>query len=262
MKIGLVGAGSMGSALVAGWLASGLSGSDLVVVDRNDDKSGQWRGEGVASGQDSTALADVDVVVLAVKPHHTVSAAAELATTTRADCIVLSVAAGVGTAEIEAVTGARSVLRAMPNTPAIIGRGMTAVCGGSRARAEAVSVGVDLMGAVGDVVVVDEGDMDAVTAISGSGPAYLFYLAEAMMAAAVEQGISTVVADRLVRQTLAGAAELLGGELTSPGQLRKNVTSPGGTTEAAIGVFDSAGLNQIVGQAVAQAARRSKELAE
>ena len=173
---------------------------------------------------------------------------------------MLSIAAGVGIATLEAAAPGRPVVRAMPNTPAIVRRGASAIAGGTLVTEENLLLAERVLGAVGTVVRVPEHHLDAVTGLSGSGPAYVFLLAESMIEAGVLVGLPRATADALVRQTLLGAATLLDETTDSPETLRAAVTSPGGTTAAATKEFETHGFRSAVLHAVEAAARRSREM--
>ena len=176
---------------------------------------------------------------------------------------VLSIAAGVRTGAIEAgLPAGTPVVRAMPNTPALVGEGAAAIAPGSAATPDDLAWARGILEAVGTVVVVEEADLDAVTGLSGSGPAYLFRLAEALRAAGVAQGLDPATADALTRQTLLGAATLLAESGEDPGRLRENVSSPGGTTVAGLAVLDEADLMDLIDRVVDAATRRSRELGQ
>ena len=174
--------------------------------------------------------------------------------------MVLSIAAGVTTAELEDLVGRVPVVRAMPNTPALIGEGIAAICAGRHADEKHLGVARLILEAVGTVIEVPESQLDAITAVSGSGPAYLFGLAEWMEQAALDEGFSRAEARMLVKQTLRGAALLLDQSDETAAELRRRVTSPGGTTQAAFEVLDEAGVVATFRTAVAAAAQRSREL--
>lgn len=207
-------------------------------------------------------------ILLAVKPQMLGRVAAELAPALReagTRRVIVSILAGTTTAKLERELGTHAaVVRVMPNTPAKIRAGATAYCLGASARDEDAASTVALFGAVGPLVErIDESLMDAFTGLAGSGPAYLFYVAEAMTKAAVACGFGHAAADRIVRQTLAGSAELLAAETELPPEtLRANVTSKGGTTAAAIGVFDGAGVQETIVRAIIAARDRGRELAQ
>ncbi|RAU23003.1 pyrroline-5-carboxylate reductase [Paramagnetospirillum kuznetsovii] len=259
-KILLVGCGKMGSAMLSGWLDQGITASDVVVVEPSLPSLGVAV---VASPCDIAPDFAPDVVVLAVKPQVMAEALPPYARFGAA--VFLSIAAGKPIAFFRTHLGADAdLIRAMPNTPAAVRRGITVCCAGPGVSADQRALCQSLLESVGEVGwVEDESLMDAVTAVSGSGPAYLFLLAEAMAAAGRAQGLPDDLAVRLARSTVAGAGELLRQSSESAEQLRKNVTSPGGTTAAALAVLmaDNNGLPALMGQAVAAATRRGRELA-
>jgi pyrroline-5-carboxylate reductase len=260
-RILLVGGGKMGSAMLAGWLDRGTAAADIVVVDPTLPDLGV---RAVASDSDIPATFVPEVVVLAVKPQVMAQVAPSYGRF-KADAVFLSIAAGKPVAFFHDLLGTDAqVVRAMPNTPAAVRRGITvcyAPAGVSDARRDQCQ---DLLEAVGEVGwIADEGLMDAVTAVSGSGPAYLFLLAESMAAAGISQGLPEDLAVRLARSTVSGAGELLRQSPESARKLRENVTSPGGTTAAALSVLmaEAQGLPSLMVEAVAAATRRGKELA-
>jgi len=259
----LVGAGKMGVALARGWLDSGLPPSNLVVVDPAPGDAALALAEdyeleiyGEASGLKP------NVLVLAVKPQIIFAVMDGLKAVVGPQTLVVSIAAGISIATISQGLQTGRVVRTMPNTPAQVGRGMTGAVAGpevgteDRARVDA------LLSAAGQVAWFDaEGDLDAVTAVSGSGPAYVFNLVEALAAAGVAQGLSETVAMQLARQTVIGSAALMEADPAPAGVLRQNVTSPNGTTAAALAVLMADdGLTPLVGRAVDAARRRSEEL--
>lgn len=262
-KILLVGCGKMGSAMLAGWLGQGVAAADVVVVDPH--AKGLPDGVTVLGDADMVPKTFVpDVTILAVKPQvmaEILPAYAHLAGKT----LFLSIAAGKPVAFFLGLLGsAAAVVRAMPNTPAAVGRGITVCFPGPGVDDGGRALAQRLLSAVGEVAwIEDEGQMDAVTAVSGSGPAYVFLLAEVMAAAGVKAGLAPELADRLARATVAGGGELLRLSADSSAQLRVNVTSPGGTTAAALAVLMDAdrGMGPLMDQAVAAATRRGKELA-
>lgn len=263
----LVGAGKMGGAMLDRWLERGLEAARLTILDPYLDAE---RGAALsAAGVDIIAAAsalaarDYAFVVLAVKPQSMAEALAEIAARVPADAVVVSIAAGVRLATLEAAFAAgQPVVRAMPNTPAQIGMGMTvgvanaAVSDMQRAEVDA------LLAAVGQVAWIDdEGLIDAVTAVSGSGPAYVFLLAECLAEAACEVGLPPALAEVLARQTVVGAGALLGTSDLAAAELRRNVTSPGGTTAAALeALMAEDGLKPLLIRAVERAKQRSIEL--
>lgn len=264
-RIVFIGAGNMAEALVRGLLAAGVARAEEVwVTDIAPVRLEHFRTRyGVGGGSDNAAAARMaDTLVLAVKPQQLAAVCAELAGALARDPLVISIAAGIPTARIEQwLGGAARVVRAMPNTPALIGAGVTAIAPGRHATDADLDRAQHLLGAAGTVVRVPESAMDAVTAVSGSGPAYVFYLAEAMREAAARLGLAPEVADALVRRTILGAGRLLEAEAaTPPEELRRRVTSKGGTTEAAIGALEERRVREAFVAAIAAAAARAKEL--
>ncbi len=257
----LLGGGKMGGAMLAGWRRSGLGRS--YVVDPAPHAL-ELAGDGVMvvpSAADVPAGYRPDAVVLAVKPQMASETVPQLAAYTH-DAVVVSIMAGRTIASIAALIGPHPIVRAMPNTPAAIGQGITAafagpdVGGGQRALCE------QLLQSVGEVVWVDEeGQLDAVTAVSGGGPAYVFLLTELLEAAAVEQGLPLALAKRLARQTVAGSGALLAATTGAPAAMRAAVTSPAGTTERALAVLMAPDAwPAAMSRAIAAATDRSREL--
>ena len=267
MKLCVAGGGKMAEALIGGllrtqWATAPEIGVIEIVEERRQHLQNAFPGIVVAPSCTEACQGDsfdVSDVLIAVKPQHVAEVAAELgaAGTQRA----LSIAAGVRLDALLAGFGANArVIRAMPNTPALVGEGAAAIAASTTAEPTDVAWAEQILSAVGTVTVVEEHELDAVTGLSGSGPAYVFLLAEAMVAAGIEQGLAPDVADALARQTVLGAARLLADSPDDPAQLRANVTSPGGTTAAAIGVLQENSLEEIVGRAIAAATARSVEL--
>lgn len=256
----LLGCGKMGSAMLKGWLAGGLPASSVWV---NDPRPSDWV---VAQGVNLNAPlpAQPAIVLIAVKPQMMAEALPVLQSYGNGDTLFLSVAAGTTIASYEAVLGAETpIIRAMPNTPAAIGRGITAITGNAHASAAQLALAEALLGAVGQVVRLEgEHQMDAVTAVSGSGPAYVFHLIETLAAAAEAEGLPPALALQLARATVAGAGALAEEADESPAQLRVNVTSPGGTTAAALAVLmdEATGFPALLPRAVKAAADRGREL--
>ncbi len=249
----------MGGTLVTAMVRAGHE--DVVVVERSAERRAELERDGHATAEDVSAIAGADVVLLVVKPQDVATVLPEVAAAVQSHATVVSLAAGVRTATIEAaLPESVAVVRAMPNTPAVIGRGMFGVSPGASVPADRLDVVVDLLASGGEVVVVDESRQDAVTAVSGSGPAYLFHLAEHMIAAGVEGGLDPEAARTLTVQTLVGASELLAGSDDPPEELRRRVTSPNGTTHAAISAFDAHGVGEGIRAGVRAAIARSAEL--
>ena len=255
-KLTLVGGGRMGEALLTGLLAQGWTG--LAVVE----KVAERRAELVQRFPDVDVLAEpaaTEGAVVAVKPQD-VPAACEAVGAAGVER-VLSIAAGVTLAKLEAALPAGTpVVRAMPNTPALVGAGAAAIAGGAAAQDDDLEWAERILGAVGTVTRVDERLLDAVTGLSGSGPAYVFLVAEALVAAGVAVGLPQQVSVALTTQTLLGAARLLADTGSTPEELRAQVTSPGGTTAAGIAVLEDADVRAAFTAAVEAATRRSAEL--
>jgi pyrroline-5-carboxylate reductase len=263
MNVGVLGGGRMGEALAAGLLGAGWDASTLAIAEidaeRRHHLEGRLPGVRVVPSP-AWAAADAELLVVAVKPHDVTTALEACATSLPEHTLVLSIAAGVSLATVEAAVPGRPVVRAMPNTAALVGRSASAIAGGALATEDDLALAERVLGAVGTVARVPEEHLDAVTALSGSGPAYVFLLAEVMVEAGVLVGLPRDAADALVRQTLLGAATLLDESGDSPEVLRAAVTSPGGTTAAATKVLETHGFRAAVLDAVDAAARRSREL--
>jgi pyrroline-5-carboxylate reductase len=263
-EIMLIGAGKMGGALLQGWLSRGLPRDKITVIEPEPDKRLRALAErGVKVNPPRKGKASV--VVLGVKPQiapDVVGVAAKAADSTSS--LVISIMAGRTLAFLEkAFPAGTPIVRAMPNLPASIGRGITVAVGNRHADKRKRMLAAELLGATGSVEWVDkEALLDPVTAVSGSGPAYVFLLAEALTAAAVNAGLPAELAAKLARETIAGSGELLRQSPLDAASLRKNVTSPGGTTAAALDVLmGPGGLETLLLTAVAMATRRSRELA-
>ncbi|WP_417723493.1 pyrroline-5-carboxylate reductase [Salipiger sp.] len=257
----LLGCGKMGSAMLEGWLKRGLPPTSVWV---NDPHPSDWlRAQGVHL---NAALPESPAIVLvAVKPQMMAEALPTLKGYGNGGTLFLSVAAGVTIARYEEMLGERTpIIRAMPNTPAAVGQGITAIAGNARADEADLASAEALLSAVGEVVRLEgEGQMDAVTGVSGSGPAYVFHMIECLAAAGEAQGLAPALALQLARATVAGAGALAMQAGEDPAQLRRNVTSPNGTTQAGLEVLMDAatGLPPLMKATVAAAADRSRELA-
>ena len=262
--IALAGAGKMGGAMLTGWLARGLDPKRVVVIEPYP--SGEISAlvtQGVRLNPSAGNVGAAATLVVAVKPQMFREAGPALKPLVGPSTLVVSIMAGTPIAALEEVCGG-SVVRAMPNTPAAIGRGITVAVAANQVSAAQRAVADALLRATGSVEWVDDENlMDAVTAVSGSGPAYIFLLAEELARAGVEAGLPAELATRLARETVAGSGELLRRSQDSSATLRKNVTSPGGTTAAALEVLmGDGGLHPLMIRAVAAATKRSKELAK
>ncbi|MCV6585068.1 MAG: pyrroline-5-carboxylate reductase [Marinibacterium sp.] len=257
----LLGCGKMGSAMLAGWLSDGLPSDAVWVLD---PQPSDWlKAQAVHLNSDLPPAPAV--VIIAVKPQMMQDALPRLAALGNGDTLFVSVAAGTPIAQFERLLGAETpIIRAMPNTPAAIGRGITALVGNARTRADQIDAAESLLSAVGQTVRLDSEDqIDAVTGVSGSGPAYVFHMIEALTAAGIAQGLPDDMAAKLAQATVAGAGALAEASDDSPAQLRINVTSPNGTTQAGLEVLMDAdtGLGPLMARTVKAATDRSKELA-
>lgn len=256
----LLGCGKMGSAMLAGWLAGGLPATSVWVLDPHPS---DWlQGTGVNINSDLPPVPAL--VLIAVKPQMMGAALPKLQMLGNGETLFVSVAAGTSIASFETILGDRTpIVRAMPNTPAAIGQGITALIGNGNATAANLNMTEELLSAIGQTVRLEsEAQMDAVTGVSGSGPAYVFHLIETLAAAGESQGLPAELALKLAKATVAGAGALAEAAEESPSQLRVNVTSPNGTTQAALKVLmdENTGFATLLDRAVAAAANRSKEL--
>jgi pyrroline-5-carboxylate reductase len=260
----LAGAGKMGGAMLSGWLAQGLDARRVMVIEPHpsDDIRALTAG-GVRLNPSPKDIDDVAALVVALKPQAFREAGPALKPFAGPATLVVSIMAGTTIASVAEVCGG-NVVRAMPNTPAAIGRGITVAVAANNVGSAQRATADALLRAIGSVEwVEDESLMDAVTAVSGSGPAYVFLLADELARAGVAAGLPEELATKLARETLAGSGELLHRSDLSAATLRQNVTSPGGTTAAALEVLMGAdGLELLMTRAVAAATRRSKELAK
>jgi pyrroline-5-carboxylate reductase len=260
----LAGAGKMGGAMLSGWLAQGLDPKHVAVIEPHpSDEISGLVARGIHLNPLPKEIGAVATLVIALKPQMFREAGPKLKSFAGSSTLVVSIMAGTTIASLQEVCGG-SVVRAMPNTPAAIGRGITVAVAAKNVSAEQRAVANALLRATGSVEWVDDETlMDAVTAVSGSGPAYIFLLAEELARAGVEAGLPQELATRLARETVAGSGELLYRSELPSATLRQNVTSPGGTTAAALEVLMGPdGMQPLLTRAVAAATRRSKELAK
>jgi pyrroline-5-carboxylate reductase len=260
----LAGAGKMGGAMLSGWLARGLDVKAVVVIEpQPSDEITALKAKGVRLNPPPKEVGAAATLVVALKPQTFRDAGAMLKSFAAPSTLVVSIMAGATIAGIGEVCGG-SVVRAMPNTPAAIGRGITVAVAADNVSASQRAVADALLRATGSVEWVDDENlMDAVTAVSGSGPAYVFLLAEELARAGIAAGLPAELATKLARETVAGSGELLHRSNLAAATLRQNVTSPGGTTAAALEVLmGPEGLQSLMIRAVAAATRRSKELAK
>jgi pyrroline-5-carboxylate reductase len=260
--VAVLGAGSMGTILAEGLLRAGWEPADLVLAVRRKERAVETeRLTGITTLLDAAAAAaGRDVLVVAVKPRDVGTLLRQIAGTVTSDQLVISLAAGVPLSVFEAALPGVPIVRSMPNTPAAVDEAMTAYCGGTHADEAALEHAAEVLGAVGDTINLSEDLLDAVTAVSGTGPAYIFLLAESLTEAAIREGLPHHAAERLVDQTLRGAGVLLQGSEKSAFRLRAEVTSPGGTTAAAMHVLENGGFRALVEDAVRAASQRASEL--
>ena len=268
-QIAILGTGSMGKAILSGLLAAGTSPASIRVTTKSKASAEAiFSSHGIQaaalesdSKSNSWAAKDADLVILAVKPAMILETLGEIAAALKPNSLVVSVAAGITTAAMEQqLSGNAAVVRAMPNTPSVVGLGVTGISKGSNVSDEQLDLAVKLFSNVGKVLVVDESKIDALSTISGSGPAYVFYFAEKLIAAAKSLGFSDQEASMMVKETFLGSATLLATSTSSPEELRQQVTSPNGTTMQATGRFDAADLEKVFIEATEAALARAKEL--
>lgn len=260
----LVGAGKMGGALLEGWLARGLDPAHVAVRDPSPPAEiAKLISERKLARDPDPKTFSPDAILLALKPQIAAAATPQLAPFVQPKTVVISVMAGRTIASLEAAFAAAAIVRGMPNMPASIGRGITVAVANRRVDAVKKRLANDLLAAVGAVEWVEnESLIDAVTAVSGSGPAYVFLLAESLAKAGVAAGLPTELAEKLARETVAGAGELLHRSPLDAAKLRENVTSPGGTTAAALEILmGKEGLEALLAKAVAAATKRARDLA-
>ncbi len=266
-RIFFLGAGSMSEAMLKGLLATAtLPPAQITLSNRQHVARLEELHTGygtVASRDKLTEIAAAEIVVLAVKPFDVASALAEVGKVLSPGQLLISVAAGVATAAIEArIPAGVPVVRAMPNTSSFVQESATAICGGRWATAETLELASQLFAAIGTVVTVEEDAMNAVTGLSGSGPAYIYYVAEALLAAGESVGLSEETSRELLLQTLYGAARMLRETGKSPGELRRQVTSPNGTTMAGIAALDAGDVGASFRIAVERATERAREMGQ
>jgi pyrroline-5-carboxylate reductase len=260
--IAILGGGKIGEALLSGLLRGQRSAAEIVVSEKHAERAAYLTERfGVQVTDVAAAVKQAETLVIAVKPQDIDTLLAEMAPAIESRHVVVSVAAGVTTRHIErALPDGVAVVRCMPNTPALVDQAMTAVAAGVHAADDHLAVAEALLGSVGRVVRVPEAQLDAVTALSGSGPAYFFYLVEAMIDAGILLGLPRALAAELIVQTAIGSAVMLRDSGEHPVQLREAVTSPGGTTIAAIRELEVHGVRAALLAAIEAAANRSREL--
>ena len=269
LKVCFLGTGSMGSAVLSGLLASGHPTKLVSATTKSEASAERLRAQGISAlsletSPDANELlsADADVVVLGVKPYQLREVLAEIREELPKDAVVISMAAGIELATMTSeLPEHRNLIRSMPNTPALVRRGVTGLAAGVGADPGAMDIANWLFSSVGEVVEVAENQINALSAISGSGPAWIYFLIEKWEQVAVANGFSQSQAAQLVRSTLVGSAELLAATSEEPAELRRQVTSPGGTTERIIATLDQAQLDQLFDAALKAAVARAEEIA-
>lgn len=261
-RIAFIGSGNMASALIHGLVTSQTSRPEQIIAsDVRAEALAALSGEhGIATTQDNAKACRSDVVVLSTKPQVLPALLREIAPHLEAQSLVISIAAGVPLAAIESQLAGRRVVRAMPNTPALVAAGATAIAAGALAGKDDLALARSIFESVGVVVETPEASLDAVTALSGSGPAYVFYLAEALIEAGEAAGLPSDVSRTLALQTVYGAAKLLHEQAEAPADLRRKVTSPGGTTQAGIAKLDALDVKSAFRACVIAARDRAREL--
>ncbi len=269
LRIAFIGTGSMGSAVLDGLLAAGHSKSLISATTKTEAKAKALRDRGISAlagetSPDANALmaGDADLIVLGVKPYQIVDVLTELKGEIGKNAVVISMAAGIQLSTMAAVLDENpNIIRTMPNTPALVGKGVTGLAAASSASQDAIAAASALFEAVGSVLVISESQIDALSAVSGSGPAWVYYIIEQWEKVAIAQGFSEQDAKLLVRQTLAGSVELLESTGEEPAELRRKVTSPGGTTERIIATMEQADLHGVFAQSLNAAVARAREIA-
>jgi pyrroline-5-carboxylate reductase len=269
LRICFIGTGSMGSAVLHGLLTSGYEKKLVSATTKSEASAVRLRELGISALSTETSpdanqllAADAQIIVLGVKPNQIVQVLTEISEEINKEAVVISMAAGIELKRMaEALPGQNNLIRTMPNTPALIGKGVTGLAGATTASPAAIDAAANLFKTVGSVVEVDEDQINALSAISGSGPAWLMYFVEQWEKVALAQGFSAEQAATLVRETLIGSAELLANTGDDPAVIRKNVTSPGGTTERIIATLEEAELAKLFTSALEAAVKRAREIA-
>ncbi|MBU2098760.1 MAG: pyrroline-5-carboxylate reductase [Gammaproteobacteria bacterium] len=264
-RIAFIGAGNMANSLIHGLLAKGVPAAHLYATDIDDSKLTELRQQcGIQTGSTADVAAQADVIVLAVKPQVMAAVCESLHPHLKAGCLVISIAAGIPVASLQSWLGhSCAIVRCMPNTPALVGEGATGLFANDSCQPADIALAGDILSAVGITCWLrNEHDIDTVTALSGSGPAYFFLMMEAMEKAAVALGLEADVARQLSIQTALGAGKLAATSDVGPDELRRRVTSPGGTTEQALLSFQRDGFERIVATAIEAAQQRAAQLAK
>jgi pyrroline-5-carboxylate reductase len=269
LRVAFIGTGSMGSAVMKGLLAGGHPASHVSATTQSAASAAQLRQLGVSAmaleeAPDANALmaGDADLIVLGVKPYKIVEVLEEIRDEIATNAVIISMAAGISLDTIaSALPGKPNLVRSMPNTPALVGKGVTGLAAGPNCTSEALVAAGELFAMVGAVIDIPEAMIDPLSAISGSGPAWVYYFIEQWEAIAIERGFSKEQAEIMVRGTFDGAIELLAQGDSEPSELRRRVTSPGGTTAKIIETFDAADLKSIFEAGLEAAVKRAREIA-
>ena len=261
--IGFIGVGVMGSSIIKSLLTAALQANQICIADKSEEKANQITATYKVQKQSISQIGqNCEVIFLAVKPQDLGDVLVELSKSLKSETLLISIAAGKTTRFIEEKLSTNNpVVRVMPNTPAQIGKGVSAISGGSNAQPAHLELTKELFSASGVVVELPEENQDAVTALSGSGPAYFFYFIESMIKSGVQLGLTNEIATQLAIGTITGSAAMLQESGLDAATLRKNVTSPNGTTAAALAVFADKDLEKIISDAMMAAKKRAQELA-
>lgn len=269
LRICFIGTGSMGSAVLQGLVASGYDKKLISATTKSEISAAKLREQGISAlaietSADANQLlaSDAQLIVLGVKPYQIADVLTEIREEIDKEAVVISMAAGIELKTMaEKLPEQKNLIRTMPNTPALVGKGVTGLVGAQSASKDAIEAAIALFGTVGEVVEIEESQINALSAISGSGPAWLMFIIEKWEEVAISKGFTPKQAAKLVRSTLIGSAELLATTGDEPALIRKNVTSPGGTTERIIATLDAGKLNELFDSALEAAVKRAHEIA-
>ena len=269
LRICFIGTGSMGSAVLQGLVASGYDKKLISATNRSEASAAKLREQGISAlaietSADANQLlaSDAQLIVLGVKPYQIADVLTEIREEIDKEAVVISMAAGIELKTMaEKLPEQKNLIRTMPNTPALVGKGVTGLVGAQSASKDAIEAAIALFETVGEVVEIQESQINALSAISGSGPAWLMFIVEKWEEVAISKGFTPEQAAKLVRSTLIGSAELLATTGDEPALIRKNVTSPGGTTERIIATLDAGKLNELFDSALEAAVKRAHEIA-
>jgi pyrroline-5-carboxylate reductase len=269
LRICFIGTGSMGSAVLQGLVASGYDKKLISATTRSEASAAKLREQGISAlaietSADANQLlaSDAQLIVLGVKPYQIADVLTEIREEIDKEAVVISMAAGIELKTMaEKLPEQKNLIRTMPNTPALVGKGVTGLVGAQSASKDAIEASIALFETVGEVVEIEESQINALSAISGSGPAWLMFIVEKWEEVAISKGFTPEQAAKLVRSTLIGSAQLLANTGDEPALIRKNVTSPGGTTERIIATLDAGELNELFDSALEAAVKRAHEIA-